>query len=1544
MKKIFFWRGFLRKNKKRTGILGVLFVGFIAAYGWYLFHPSGTSASWWNDSWAYRQSIAISAHTSAETNVYISTTVSNTDTLVTAGKLQSDCGDLRFTKENGDVLPYYIASGCNSASTVVHVYFNTFPAGAQTIYMYYGNPSAQNGFSNTGFSTEASNYTMGSYGSEETVEAPAAYWAFDEGYGATAYDSTSNDHDGTINSSTWMTDDMCVTGKCLKFDGSTSYVNTNTDFSWTVSDSFSMGFWIRPNSVSGSQGIMGKGQAGGYGTSNYEWSWRASNSTINFYYWTTAGANEIVLTSTFSQGTWSQFYMTYDGAGTAKLYKNGKLVDTDSSVTNTLQNRSTPVLIGHSYYSASTNYYFNGSMDDIKIYNYDLSAAQIQANYNSRGSDVAGSAVLGAYQDAYLSDGLSLYYKMDESSWTNNCSTATVTDSSGNGYGAASCPDTTGATGGATGKFANGGLLDGDDDYLTVNNTSNRILPDTTTNAFTISTWINAVDYSSSTGNYRALATNEVYLTSGFRFGTQTGKAGLWASQSGGTFNAIGSTTLTAGTWYLVTATYDGTTAKVYVNGKLDATSTGTFVSNTQALQIGRIGGVEEWDGYMDEFRVYKRALSGEEVASLYNWAPGPVAYYNFEEGEATTVNDGSGNGHTATYTGNGPFWAQGKYGKAGNFNTSNFSYATATDSDDLTFGNGTTDKPFTVSTWVYVPTSSITGGIVAKATAADAGEYYLLISSGSIYFRVVDNSTGAYLGQQATAQPQVGKWTYITGVYDGSGSASGLKIYYNGVLQASSASSNGSYTAMENTTADLRIGRRDTYFTGRQDEVKIYSYERTPSQIVSDMNGGHPNVGSPVGSALGYWRFDEGYGTTTNNSGSGGSAMVATLNNMASPATTNSGWQQAGKIEKALAFDGNNDFVSLTDSNTLSGGITISTWYKTSSVLGTYNTLFNRGSQGSASGFVWFFFDTWTNKLWYQEGNASYCSVKSNANSWTADGKWHHLVASHDSSTNYVTFYKDGQVIGGGSCTWANITNTGEYIGTYNNSSSTTYTVSGFMDEVKLYNYALTSDNVKTDYNQGKSLVLGALSDTSGLTGGSVASNSASAEFCIPGDTATCDAPVGYWNFEEGQGATANDTSGNGNVGSFTTGAAPFWAKGKIGKAGVFDGSATRLAITNTSGLTPTTLSQTAWVYPRSFVSGRPIYNWRNTSNVGGVTAEISNTSGNLACYYYISGGWRNASLSGSYALTQNAWNHVACTYDGTTIRAYKNGKLAASTTYAGSINSPSSPLYMIGKNVQTNVFWDGYIDEVRVYNYGRTPAQIAWEYNQGAPVAHYKLDECEGTVAHDSSGNGNNGTISIGGSGTQTAVGTCQTAGTAWGNGATGKYNASLNFDRTGTDDNISGSLSGSPAPITTRMTVSYWIKPATLGAQQNHIFLGTDAGARIIPYMSSGNEFRCYTSAGSVASGFTLTTGTWYNLACVYDGTTLRAYVNGKEYASGAVSLTLTANNFTIGSDNATFYTSGQIDDVRFYNYALTATQMKQVVNQGAGVRFGPLTGSP
>lgn len=83
----------------------------------------------------------------------------------------------------------------------------------------------------------------------------------------------------------------------------------------------------------------------------------------------------------------------------------------------------------------------------------------------------------------------------------------------------------------------------------------------------------------------------------------------------------FGDTVLTAGAWYHAAFTYDGTDAKVYLNGKLDGSfSPGVSVRNTgSALFIGCSSSyTNAMDGTLDEVHLWERVLSNKEIRGLY--------------------------------------------------------------------------------------------------------------------------------------------------------------------------------------------------------------------------------------------------------------------------------------------------------------------------------------------------------------------------------------------------------------------------------------------------------------------------------------------------------------------------------------------------------------------------------------------------------------------------------------------------------------------------------------------------------------------------------------------------------------------------------------------------------------------------------------------------------------------------------------------------------------------------------------------------------------
>jgi hypothetical protein len=129
--------------------------------------------------------------------------------------------------------------------------------------------------------------------------------------------------------------------------------------------------------------------------------------------------------------------------------------------------------------------------------------------------------------------------------------------------------------------------------------------------------------------------------------------------------------------------------------------------------------------------------------------------------------------------------------------------------------------------------------------------------------------------------------------------------------------------------------------------------------------------------------------------------------------------------------------------------------------------------------------------------------------------------------------------------------------------------------------------------------------------------------------------------------------------------------------------------------------------------------------------------------------------------------------------------------------------------------------------------------------------------------------------------------------------------------------------------------WIRLSTLNRWHGIISKGTantDASHAYAIEIDETNHVRCVLGNGTtstVAHGSTtLSAATWYHIACVWDGTTLRHYLNGGENGTAQQTLTPAANTvpLSLGQFNSGVdWMAGQIDDVRLYNTALTPAQI-------------------
>jgi len=211
----------------------------------------------------------------------------------------------------------------------------------------------------------------------------------------------------------------------------------------------------------------------------------------------------------------------------------------------------------------------------------------------------------------------------------------------------------------------------------------------------------------------------------------------------------------------------------------------------------------------------------------------------------------------------------------------------------------------------------------------------------------------------------------------------------------------------------------------------------------------------------------------------------------------------------------------------------------------------------------------------------------------------------------------------------------------------------------------------------------------------------------------------VGIWDFNEGSGTTATDTSGNGNDGDITGAtykcATDDTPSGK-GCSLEFDG-ADRVTVPDDSSLDiPDTLSISFWFKPSSYVTGYAqhiIEKWSGTADANYVLYFFGTTAGGdykkLRFYANRGGTWNP--ISGSYEVTLNKWYHIALSYSSSSGgQMYINGDAIGSKVASGSLATNNSNL-LIGENLPNCL-----IDSVRIYEQALSQAQVRALYVQGA------------------------------------------------------------------------------------------------------------------------------------------------------------------------------------------------------------------------------------
>ena len=204
----------------------------------------------------------------------------------------------------------------------------------------------------------------------------------------------------------------------------------------------------------------------------------------------------------------------------------------------------------------------------------------------------------------------------------------------------------------------------------------------------------------------------------------------------------------------------------------------------------------------------------------------------------------------------------------------------------------------------------------------------------------------------------------------------------------------------------------------------------------------------------------------------------------------------------------------------------------------------------------------------------------------------------------------------------------------------------------------------------------------------------------------------VAAYSFDEGSGTTVADASGNGNGGALQ--GASWTSAGKFGSALSFNGTSARVRVEDSASLDLTSaVTLEAWVFPAASQSG-----WRAVvqKEVDSYLLHASSGAGGLRPAAGVTVGGAVPTVFAPSALPVGAWSHLAMTFDGAQVRVFVNGVQVASLPQTGSIGPSGSPLW-IGGNSPYGEYFNGRIDEVRVYRAALSQAEI--QADMTTPVA---------------------------------------------------------------------------------------------------------------------------------------------------------------------------------------------------------------------------------
>lgn len=314
------------------------------------------------------------------------------------------------------------------------------------------------------------------------------YWSFNEGTGTKATDYSGNGNTGTLNGANglpvWT---VGKSGTALRFDGADDHVTVNAN-SILQPSIITISAWIKPSSLD-DDWIVSTQTSDPYNY-NYGYVMRVQypENTVNCYFGrgsSTAGTSQVPVIA----GIWQHIICSYDGSY-ARIYLNS-VEATPNSAAGSMSYAGTENVYISSHYSTSRH--FVGQIDEVRIYNRALSAAEVATLYKSSGlSQINPSA-----QNKALTSGLVGLWSFNGADMDWASTTAEARDRSGqNNHGDVIGPKAAIGQVGQALQFSRGG---GGATYMSLSGSGG--LQDVTDNSFSFVAWFKPVSIPSGTNN-----------------------------------------------------------------------------------------------------------------------------------------------------------------------------------------------------------------------------------------------------------------------------------------------------------------------------------------------------------------------------------------------------------------------------------------------------------------------------------------------------------------------------------------------------------------------------------------------------------------------------------------------------------------------------------------------------------------------------------------------------------------------------------------------------------------------------------------------------------------------------------------------------------------------------------------------------------------------------------------------------------------------------------------------------------------------------------